>query len=637
MDTHIVGLRPRNVHQKWYCVAVLFLLSIHTVILARSAYVHSPVTNEVHFLASGLSQIYVWQFDLFRVNPPLVRTVAAAPVAMMLPKVDWSGYDSSPTTRSEMTVGQDFAKANGSKTLLYITTARWAVIPFSLLGGWICYLWATKLYGQASGIMALILWCFCPYILGHASTISTDAHSASMGIVAAYAFWLWLQEPVWWKALVAGLVLGLAELCKFTLLVFYPLWLAIWIIYRLPDRRKTNHQQWFREAGMLASIIILSIYIINLGYGFEGSLKRLGDFRFQSALFTGLAQKEISSESGNRFSGTWLGSLLVPVPMNYLQGIDTQKADFVSGRLSYLNGEWKKGGWWYYYLYALAIKLPLGTWALFFLAVGASLFIRGYSVAWRDELVLLLPAFAILILVSSETGFSIHSRYILPMLPFIYIWISKVGRCVQLRQWKITAIVGAALCWAVVSSLWYYPHSLSYFNELVGGPKNGHYYLLDSNISWGQDLFYLKEWLDEHPQAKPFHFACLGYVDPQLAGIDFVLPATGLASPTVDKTDVDQNKLGPLPGWYAIDVNHLHGSDAPVACIDGGIVPNVNDNYNYCYFQRFQPVAVAGYSIYIYNITLDEANRVRKELGLPELKSEGEGGEMERESRRGKG
>ncbi len=28
---------------------------------------------------------------------------------------------------------------------------------------------------------------------------------------------------------------------------------------------------------------------------------------------------------------------------------------------------------------------------------------------------------------------------------------------------------------------------------------------------------------------------------------------------------------------------------------------------------------MAGYSIYIYHMTLDEANRVRRELGLPEL------------------
>jgi hypothetical protein len=39
----------------------------------------------------------------------------------------------------------------------------------------------------------------------------------------------------------------------------------------------------------------------------------------------------------------------------------------------------------------------------------------------------------------------------------------------------------------------------------------------------------------------------------------------------------------------------------------------------YTYFQHFRPVATAGYSIYIYHITLDEANRVRRELGLPEL------------------
>ena len=43
------------------------------------------------------------------------------------------------------------------------------------------------------------------------------------------------------------------------------------------------------------------------------------------------------------------------------------------------------------------------------------------------------------------------------------------------------------------------------------------------------------------------------------------------------------------------------------------------DGYDLTYFQRFQPVAMAGYSIYIYHITLDEANQARRELGLPEL------------------
>jgi hypothetical protein len=50
---------------------------------------------------------------------------------------------------------------------------------------------------------------------------------------------------------------------------------------------------------------------------------------------------------------------------------------------------------------------------------------------------------------------------------------------------------------------------------------------------------------------------------------------------------------------------------------------SVNEIYGrtqqYRYFLRFEPVAMAGYSIYIYHITPDEANRVRRELGLSEL------------------
>ena len=59
---------------------------------------------------------------------------------------------------------------------------------------------------------------------------------------------------------------------------------------------------------------------------------------------------------------------------------------------------------------------------------------------------------------------------------------------------------------------------------------------------------------------------------------------------------------GPLPGWYALSVNEIFAQSK-----------------QYGHFQRFKPVAMAGYSIYIYHITPDEANRVRREIGLAEL------------------
>ena len=48
---------------------------------------------------------------------------------------------------------------------------------------------------------------------------------------------------------------------------------------------------------------------------------------------------------------------------------------------------------------------------------------------------------------------------------------------------------------------------------LTAGPRNGPRHLLDSNIDWGQDLFYLKDWLDEsHPEAKLDRVAYLEFL-----------------------------------------------------------------------------------------------------------------------------
>ena len=89
--------------------------------------------------------------------------------------------------------------------------------------------------------------------------------------------------------------------------------------------------------------------------------------------------------------------------------------------------------------------------------------------------------------------------------------------------------------------------------------------------------------------------------------------------------------MGPLPGWYAVDVNHLHGTKLGAADGHNGWKSLPKDGCDLTYFQRFRPVGMAGYSIYIYHITLDEANQVRRELGLKELTMAVSGAELRRE------
>jgi hypothetical protein len=77
------------------------------------------------------------------------------------------------------------------------------------------------------------------------------------------------------EAFFTGLILGLAELTKFTLLIFYPLFIVIWLIYRLPEIKTLSKNDLFQQFKQIIVIFCFSIVIINMGYLFEGTRKLL--------------------------------------------------------------------------------------------------------------------------------------------------------------------------------------------------------------------------------------------------------------------------------------------------------------------------------------------------------------------------
>jgi hypothetical protein len=639
-----------------WTVAVLLL--IHTSLLAYSAHVHSPTLNEPSHLAAGLSHWKFGRFELYRVNPPLVRMVAALPVVAVGYKENWSAFYEGPGARPEIDMGEDFAAANGEQTFFLMTIARWACVPFSWIGAIVCYLWARDLYGQPSGVVACAIWCFDPNILAHASLITADAGATALGLAACYTFWKWLKRATWIQAAFTGVLLGLAELSKTTLILFYPLWPLIWLIYRWPDRCRMATRDWLREACMLALRMVIGLYVLNLGYGFEGSFRQLKDFHFVSDLFTDATSVSDTPISVNRFQHSWLGDLPVPLPQHYLLGIDIQQRDFEHyDGLSYLRGHWCDRGWWYYYLYACAIKVPLSFLGAAFLVVISRLIAvtrRGDNCETplygklnnrvhfisRDEFVLLFPATVIFIIVSSKSGFSEHMRYILPTFPFVFIFTSQIICLVQraslpplpksgsnyltsacwgrynttshARRVRYVASFATALifwlgCWFFTSSLWIYPHSLSYFNESIGGPLNGPKHLLGSNVDWGQDLLYARIWFNDRVASRHF-LVYSGFFDPVAVGFATAespcdlgcKEVSGLSSiiPSPDNLARD----APSEFEFAISVNFLwsegstpfRGRPKPVTI---GNCDNVAAR-----FRHMQAIGNAGYSLRIYRM-----------------------------------
>lgn len=390
IDTKRNSYRVAN----WLCV---FIFLLHTTLLVLSGYVHSPTHLEVFHLPAGLSHWELSRYDLYRVNPPLVRMVGALPVCLASHESNYASYNFQPFVRAEYVVGLDAMHANGTRFVWLIILSRWVCIPFILLGGWVCFCWASRLYGNVAGIVTLVLWCFCPYVLGHGSLITPDAHAAALGIAAAFMFWRWLERPTWLFALFGGIVLGIAELSKFTLLIFYPIGIFLWLIFRLSSSTTRKGSLLLKESVMGLSIVLLSIFVINFGYAFEHTMKPLGVFRFQTMTLTGDRNEEdIPKSGGNRFSETFLGKIPVPLPANYLAGLDMQKKDFETGIYSYLRGEWQIGGWWFFHLYAMLIKIPLGTWSVIILATVLTFAGKQYRSSWKNEFFLLLPIFVLL-------------------------------------------------------------------------------------------------------------------------------------------------------------------------------------------------------------------------------------------------
>jgi len=159
-------------------------------------------------------------------------------------------------------------------------------------------------------------------------------------------------------------------------------------------------------------------------------------------------------------------------------------------------------------------------------------------------------------------------------------------------------IMGCGL-WSLSSSLWHYPHSLAYFNELAGGPRNGAEQLLNSNIDWGQDLLHLESWIRRQSGDGPVFLAFDNYYNPFALGMPRIAPWP-LRRPGKDALEIEQKNAVPtIPdGYYAISTNQLYEFPWPLRDRDGTLYHL--DVRPMKALRAMAPVGWASYSIRVY-------------------------------------
>jgi hypothetical protein len=177
---------------------------------------------------------------------------------------------------------------------------------------------------------------------------------------------------------------------------------------------------------------------------------------------------------------------------------------------------------------------------------------------------------------SMTSAINIGMRHILPVYPFLYVASAALlARLATRRVARYAMVALGALQIAECASIT--PDYLAFFNALSGGPARGPYYLVDSNIDWGQDVKKAVKWLDAHGTrtAHMFYFgnAALAYY-----GID----DRGVPAP------LDRKAWDEIDGWLVANVTPLQGVYVPLAAL----AP----------VRLKDPVARIGWTMYVYDL-----------------------------------
>ena len=634
-------------------VLVVAILAAHYAVAAASLLRENPTIDEVNHLPAGITYWQTGSFKLYHHNPPLAKLWAAWPVrraamGLLYQMPDWAIESPAPSAG-----GTVFLALHRENYLDLFAVPRLMMPAFSILGGLVVFAWSRRLWGAWGGLLSLSLWCLCPNVLAHARLVTSDVAGAAMGVASTYAFWRYHKAPTWTRAGLVGIMLGLAQLTKFSLLLLYAIWPVLWLVEFASVAGRLDWTKRLRNGTIHgAAVVAISVIVIDLGYRFEGVGRPLGSFDFASRSFLtreGNAHKSSPNEivdiswrhRVNRFRGTWMGRMPSPLPAHYLIGFDEQRVEAdglprswfkpdsdpseVSGYPVYLDGVIRRTGWRSYYLLAILYKTPEGTLALLGLAAIVAISRRSSRASLPDELAVATPILAFLGAMSFLTDINLGLRYVLPISPFLFIFAGRLPRWASSLDGRgrvvasATILAGIFLTLAATASI--HPSYLAYFNVASGGSDRRVPHLIDSNLDWGQDLVNLRRWADGHQGDQPIGLAYFGQIPPDVPvdGLDrmrWFLPAL---EPTTFREPLTSNPRGLqgfaprlTPGVYAVSASLLAG--LPFRLYDPSprpipVVWRVEDD-GFRYFRGLTPFARIGHSILLFRVTQEQADRV---------------------------
>jgi len=579
------------------------LLSFMLLMAFFSVKDDSLTMDEASHLPAGYS--YLTQKDM-RINPehpPLIKELAGFPLLFIRSinfPYDIDGWQKD--INGQWNYGFYFLYKMGNPAEKMIFWGRMPMLSVLLLLGIYLFKWTRELFGNRASLLALFLFSFSPTFLAHGRLVTTDVGAATGIFIATYYFIKFLKEKTKKSLIIAGITLGLAELTKFSailLLPFFGVLIFVWAVSQTAGWRsflKTFliYLGYFIAIIAIAYLVVFPFYqYLVLNYPAERQVRDsrflLSSFAFRplANLVVWLADKPVLRAYGQYA----LGLLMV-----------MQRA--TGGHTTYFLGEVSAAGWKSYFPFVYLVKETLTFHVLTLTALLYSLwrlierwpnkpfwqngFRRIFQ--WSE---LHLPELAMLVFIGLYWASSINSplnigvRHLLPTFPFVMVLVGgTISQLLKPPYLKVKfGFLAILILWQTIAIVRIYPHFLSYFNELIGGPNNAYIYTVDSNLDWGQDLKRLKKWLDDKGIDK-IYVDYFGGSDASYYLKEKFLPWQGTHDP----------KELPKRSYLAVSATFLQGGRGKPA-------PGFDQPWGYyLWLNKYTPITKIGYSIFVYYI-----------------------------------
>lgn len=455
----------------------LILLILVACLLAASTWrIFGHTWDEPEHLAAGMELVDRGKYEYDTEHPPLARALIA-----LGPHLAGShSFGTPPPDGTQEGIDILYDGGHYDRTL---ALARLGTLPFLAVLLSAMWLWAREVAAsQAEALLGVLLLACVPPIIGHAALAALDIPGTATTLLALYLLQRWLVTGSRRDSILFGLAAGVAFATKLSAIPYIGLAMLVLLLLRAFLSVAPAAVSGQRRVAGLAFMAIAALVPITLAYGSSGLEITSAPARFNWVMV-------YLFQSGNQGQQPvlWLiqHARLPAAWWNFAEGIIALKAHNDTGHVSFLLDSVKVGGWWYFYLVALAVKTPLplllsGVVGLWLLARDG---LRAAS-TWRMAPVVLFVT--ILLFASLYSRINIGIRHVLILYPFLALAgayaLARVSRAWP-RAGSIVA--GLLVAWQVSTLAMAYPDYFPYFNETVSHPEH---VLVDSDLDWGQDL-----------------------------------------------------------------------------------------------------------------------------------------------------